>query len=221
MNLTGAFTEVIKFAGEPVSSSTQNQALSAILFLYRDVLSTPLPWLDGVERAKPSTHLPVVFTPQEVRSLLAHLSGTNWLMASLLYGSGLRPQECVTLRVKDTDFGYGQITVRDCKGAKDRVTLLPPRSPAHCRPTWPGLRPCTSTTSRVATGARACPTRWPASTRRPTASGAGSTPSPPPDSALTSRAAGRAGSTPLAARCRRPSRERPCFRSSLLLRKSV
>ena len=89
------------------------------------MLALPLPWLSGVERAKSPVRMPVVFTPAEVERLLAHLSGTNWLMASLLYGSGLRLQECVTLRVKDLDFGYRQISVRDGKGAKDRVTILP------------------------------------------------------------------------------------------------
>jgi integron integrase len=108
-----------------VSASTQNQALSALLFLYKDVLKISLPWLTEVERAPRSRHVPVVFSPEEVRSILAHLTGTTWLMASLLYGSGLRLRECCTLRVKDLDFNYLQITIRDGKGGKDRRTVLP------------------------------------------------------------------------------------------------
>lgn len=108
-----------------VAASTQNQALAAILFLYRDVLAQPLPWLLEVERAKGSARLPVVFTIAEVRQILDQLTGTKWLMASLLYGSGLRLSECLSLRVKDLDFGYRQLIVRDGKGGKDRVTVLP------------------------------------------------------------------------------------------------
>lgn len=107
-----------------VAASTQNQALSALLFLYRDVLKQPLGWLDDVERAKGSVRLPLVLTPDEVRSVLAFMEGTVWLMAGLLYGAGLRLMECVRLRVKDIDFGYKQIVVRDGKGNKDRVTML-------------------------------------------------------------------------------------------------
>ncbi|MBI4456107.1 MAG: phage integrase N-terminal SAM-like domain-containing protein [Acidobacteria bacterium] len=108
-----------------VAACTQNQALSALLFLYRDVLKRPLGWLDDVARAKSSVHLPVVLTRQEVQSVLAFMEGSAWLMASLLYGAGLRLMECVRLRVKDVDFGYNQILVRDGKGNKDRVTVLP------------------------------------------------------------------------------------------------
>jgi integron integrase len=108
-----------------VSASTQNQALSALLFLYREVLGTQLPFIDGIERAKRPVRIPVVLTREEIDSVLAHLSGTYHLMASLLYGSGLRLMECVRLRVKDIDFSYQQITVRDGKGQKDRRTVLP------------------------------------------------------------------------------------------------
>jgi integron integrase len=107
-----------------VSASTQNQALAALLFLYRHVLDVQLPWLDDVDRAKRPSRLPVVLTRKEAAAVLARLSGTNWLMASLLYGSGLRLRECLSLRVKDLDFEYRQISVRDGKGAKDRVTVL-------------------------------------------------------------------------------------------------
>jgi integron integrase len=108
-----------------VSASTQNQALSAILFLYRDVLEVELPWLQNVVRARRPARLPVVLTRDEVKSILAHLEGRNGLMAGLLYGAGLRLMECVRLRVKDVDFAQSQITVRDGKGAKDRITMLP------------------------------------------------------------------------------------------------
>jgi integron integrase len=108
-----------------VAASTQNQALSALLFLYKQVLKQEIGWLDGVERAKRPARLPVVLTRDEVRNIFAHLHGTPRLMAGLLYGSGLRLMECVRLRVKDIDFGYARITVRDGKGAKDRVTMLP------------------------------------------------------------------------------------------------
>jgi integron integrase len=108
-----------------VSASTQNQALSALLFLYREVLGSDLPFIDGIERAKRPAHIPVVLTRAEVEGVLTSLSGTHRLMASLLYGSGLRLMECVRLRVKDVDFGYRQITIRDGKGEKDRRAVLP------------------------------------------------------------------------------------------------
>ena len=108
-----------------VSASTQNQALSALLFLYREVLGISLPRVEGIERAKRPARVPTVLTREEVGRLLSHLKGTHRLMASLLYGAGLRLMECVRLRVKDLDFGYGQITVRDGKGEKDRRTILP------------------------------------------------------------------------------------------------
>ena len=108
-----------------VSASTQNQALAALLFLYGQVLGVRLPWMQGIERAKRPVRVPVVLTQAEVRALLSQLEGTKWLMASLLYGAGLRLRECLRLRVKDVDFGYRQIVVRDGKGGKDRVTMLP------------------------------------------------------------------------------------------------
>ena len=108
-----------------VAASTQNQALAALLFLYKEVLGQMLPWLDQVERAKRPARLPTVLSVAEVERLLAHMQGTKWLMASLLYGAGLRLRECLKLRVKDVDFDYRQILVRDAKGGKDRVTMLP------------------------------------------------------------------------------------------------
>ncbi len=108
-----------------VAAATQNQALSALLFLYKEVIGQPLPWLDELERAKRPARVPTVLTREEVQRLLANMRGSKWLMASLLYGAGLRLRECLKLRVKDVDFGYRQIVVRDGKGAKDRVTMLP------------------------------------------------------------------------------------------------
>ncbi len=108
-----------------VAASTQNQALSALLFLYKEVLRQEIGWLSNVQRAKRPARLPVVLTRDEVHKIFAHLHGMQRLMAGLLYGSGLRLMECVRLRVKDVDFGYLRITVRDGKGAKDRVTMLP------------------------------------------------------------------------------------------------
>lgn len=108
-----------------ISASTQTVALSALLFLYRDVLKRDLLYVANIERAKPARKLPVVFTRKEVQSVLARLDGTHHLIASLLYGSGLRLMEAVRLRVKDIDFERNEIMVREGKGAKDRVTMLP------------------------------------------------------------------------------------------------
>ena len=108
-----------------VAASTQSQAKSALLFLYREVLDNELPWLDNVERAKVPKRLPVVLTREEVMAVLTRLEGTHWLVASLLYGTGLRIMEALRLRVKDVEFSRKEILVRDGKGFKDRVTMLP------------------------------------------------------------------------------------------------
>jgi integron integrase len=107
-----------------VSASTQNQALNALLFLYRRVLEVELPWLDNVMRARKPARLPVVLTPEEIAAVFANLRGNYWLICSLLYGSGLRLMECLRLRVKDVDLQAHQLTVRSGKGQKDRVTVL-------------------------------------------------------------------------------------------------
>jgi integron integrase len=107
-----------------VAASTQNQAFSALLFLYRDVLGRELHGLDAL-RAKPSVRLPVVLSRDEVASVLRHLHGVDWLMMSLMYGAGLRLLECARLRVKDLDFQRGEITIHDGKGRKDRISVLP------------------------------------------------------------------------------------------------
>jgi integron integrase len=110
-----------------VAPSTQNQALAALLFLYREVLEKELPWMDGMVRAKRPAHVPVVLTSNEVRTLLAQLDGTRWLAASLLYATGMRLLEGLRLRVKDVDFERREITVRDGKGGRDRRTMLSER----------------------------------------------------------------------------------------------
>src|SRR5438034_11811780 len=110
-----------------VAASTQNQALSALLFLYQQFFERQLGRLDDVLRASRPARVPVVLTREEVRALLAHVAPTYRLIADLIYGSGLRLLEALRLRVKDVDFGYGRIIVRDGKGMKDRVTMLPGR----------------------------------------------------------------------------------------------
>lgn len=108
-----------------VAASTQNQALSALLFLYREVLGQELPWMENIRRAKKPERLPTVLSREEVGALLSEMSGVTWLMAALLYGAGLRLMECVRLRVQDVDFVRREITVRHGKGGKDRRTMLP------------------------------------------------------------------------------------------------
>lgn len=120
-----------------VSASTQTQALSALLFLYREVLGIDLPWMDGLVRAKPSQRVPMVLSVNEIHRLMASLEGMYSLMARLIYGSGMRLMECVRLRVKDVDFDRLEVTVREGKGRKDRVTMLPqslvPELQAHLK----------------------------------------------------------------------------------------
>ena len=108
-----------------VAASTQNQAKSALLFLYREVLKIELSWLDDIEKAKAPKRLPVVLTRAEVQALLSRLQGTHWLISNLLYGTGMRIMECLRLRVKDIEFSRKEILIRDGKGFKDRVTMLP------------------------------------------------------------------------------------------------
>ncbi len=119
-----AFLTHLAVAGK-VAASTQNQAKSALLFLYREVLEIELPWLDKVTQAKAPKRLPVVLTVAETRTVLSHLGGTHALIAGLLYGAGMRLMEAVRLRVKDIDFARHEILVREGKGGKNRVTMLP------------------------------------------------------------------------------------------------
>ncbi len=108
-----------------VSASTQNQARCALLFLYKEVLAIELPWLENMEQAKAPKRLPVVLNRDEIQAILSRLNGTHWLVASLLYGTGMRIMECLRLRVQDVDFKRREILIRDGKGFKDRVTMLP------------------------------------------------------------------------------------------------
>jgi len=122
-----AFLTYLAVVGK-VAASTQNQAKSALLFLYREVLEIDLPWLDNVERAKAPKRLPVVLTRDEVQAVLSRLIGTHRLIGGLLYGTGMRIMECLRLRVKDVEFSRREILIRDGKGFKDRVTMLPASS---------------------------------------------------------------------------------------------
>jgi site-specific recombinase XerD len=117
---------VSSLAARGVSASTQNQALSAILFLFAVVLGQRLGWMNEIVRAHRPARLPVVMSRDEVSSLLSQLRGPAWLMASLMYGAGLRLLECAELRVKDLNFDRGEVTIRDGKGGKDRVTCCQP-----------------------------------------------------------------------------------------------
>jgi integron integrase len=112
-------------ARDQVAPATQNQALAALLFLYREVLGVQLPWMEDIQRAKAPRRLPVVLTHDEVSRVLDAMMGRAWLMAALLYGTGMRLMECLRLRVKDVEFDKRTIVVRDGKGGKDRVTMLP------------------------------------------------------------------------------------------------
>jgi integron integrase len=108
-----------------VAAATQNQALAALLFLYREVLGVELPWLDNVVRAKKPRRLPTVMTPEEVRRLLEHVEGLHGFMARLMYGTGMRISECLAIRVKDVNLTRREIVVREAKGGRDRMTMLP------------------------------------------------------------------------------------------------
>ena len=116
---------VSHLAERGVSASTQNQALSAILFLFEVVIGRRLAWMDEIVRAQRPVRLPVVLSRSEVSALLSRLRGPAWLMASLMYGAGLRLLECAELRVKDINFDRSELTIRNGKGGKDRVTMLP------------------------------------------------------------------------------------------------
>ena len=180
-------TEVERFLSDlavrgQVAASTQNQALSALLFLYREVLSIDLPWLDNVVRAKQPQRLPTVLSQDEARRLLAAMDGRPWLIASLLYGTGMRLMECLRLRVKDIDFARHEITVREGKGGKVETGAMTRCVEAHrvrrVRRRQEADWRCVSGTnleSRLRPPRpRACRTRWHASIRVPRASSAGS-----------------------------------------------
>src|SRR2546430_458433 len=157
-----------------VAASTQNQALSALLFLYRQVLQVEMPWLDNVVRAKRSERLPVVLTREEVRAVIRELQGPPRLMAILLYGAGLRLLECARLRVKDVDFATNQIIVRAGKGDRDRVTMLPAVVRTDLVRHVEIVQRQHEADLRHGAGWVELPWRWPESTRTPAASGRGS-----------------------------------------------
>ena len=161
-----------------VSASTQNQALAALVFLYGQVLDAPALELEDLVRARVPTHLPVVLTQAETNALLARLTGESRLVASLLYGAGLRLLECLRLRVKDLDLERGEILVRDGKGRKDRVTMLPRSLAADLRAQLRGRVRCTRAISWRASVRSRYRMRWRESIPVRRTSGAGNGCSP-------------------------------------------
>ena len=157
-----------------VAAATQNQALSALLFLYKHVIGQSLPWLDEMVRAQRPVRLPVVLTEAEVRRLLEAMEGGARLMTALLYGSGLRQIECLSLRVKDLDFAYRQIIVRDGKGARDRATMLPENLVQPLQAHLGRVRLLHQRDRKEGYGRCGCRTRWRASIRAPRLNGRGS-----------------------------------------------
>jgi site-specific recombinase XerC len=189
-----------------VSASTQNQALNAVLFLYRQVLRKDIGYVNGVVRANRPKRLPTVLTREEVRSIFRNLGGLEWIMAMLLYGAGLRLMECLQLRVKDVDFSKTEIRVRSGKGDKDRVTMLPG---AVKEPLLTHLQKSNDNTRKMFKRvwvASPCPTRWNANIQTQGKSGAGSGYFPHP--AITpNESLGRNGGTIFTKRyCRRQSK---------------
>ena len=156
-----------------VAASTQSQALGAILFLYQQVLKQDIGWIDEVVRAKQPHRVPVVLTQDEVAAVLRHLPGTTWIMATLLYGAGLRLMECIRLRVKDVDFSYNQIVVRDGKGHKDRVTMPPQHVKAPLQRHLRNVKNSMSRICRRVLDTSTCRMRWSANTPTPITSGCG------------------------------------------------
>ncbi len=150
-----------------VSASTQNQALAAILFLYRVVLEDPLPWLGELVRARKSVRVPVVLTPAEARAVIDAVEGVSQLVAKLLYGSGLRLLESLRLRVKDVDFARHELLVRDPKGRRDRVTTLPQTVESELHIHLEGTRLLHQSDLRMGYGSVALPRRSIASFEMP------------------------------------------------------
>ncbi len=192
-----------------VAVSTQRQAMSAILFLYRHVLKTNFEWLDDVVRARQPRRLPNVLSREEVAAVLSRLEGIPQLVVLLLYGTGMRILECLRLRVQDIDFDLGHITIRRPKGGRDRVTMLPESTRDRLqRP--PDQRSALSTnrTSRKASATSTCRTPSPASIPTPTATGNGSTSSRPPAAASIRAPASIAATTSTSRSSERPSTPR-------------
>jgi len=204
-----------------VAASTQNQALSALLFLYREVLRQELDYTIDSVRAKPSHHLPEVLTKDEARQVIAQLSGIYQLQAKLLYGSGLRLLECLRLRVKDLDFERRAIIVRDTKGNQDRVTTsrrpCPTASLNRSRSTCCASSACTRRIWPKVTVPSTSPMRWIGNTPMRPANGSGSTSSPPSNSHRTHAPARRAAITSTKVVCNAPSGRRhvpPAWKSA-------
>jgi integrase len=189
-----------------VAASTQQQATAALIFLYRDLLNIELPWLNHIERAKKTQRLPVVFTKDEAQAVLRHLSGRKWLMASLLYGAGLRLMECLRRRVKDIDFAYRQIIVRDGKGAKDRVTLLPDSPVEPLKHQIARVQAVHEIDLREGFGSVYFPMRSKENIPAQANPSFGSMFSPQASVALIREAARCGGTTPQNRRCKKPSR---------------
>jgi site-specific recombinase XerD len=156
-----------------VAASTQSQALSAIVFLYQQVLNQDIGGFDKVVRAKQPHRVPVVLTQDEVTAVLRHLSGTSWMMATLLYGAGLRLMECLRLRVKDVDFPSNQIVVRDGKGHQDRVTMLPQQVKAPIQRHLHDVQQLHGQDLQAGGGTSTCHMRWSANTPMPVMRGCG------------------------------------------------
>jgi site-specific recombinase XerD len=176
-------------ADRAVAAATQNQPLSALLYLYREVLGVELSYVESIERAKRPARVPVVLIREEANSILSHMHGTYRLMARLLYGSGQRLMECVRLRIKDVDFGYRQVTVRAARCSQSR-------SSSSSDATSRAFAYCTRMTCCSATGASTCPTLWSGSIRTPPQSGSGSGSSPPAGYRRTRAPARCAATTP-------------------------
>ncbi len=183
-----------------VAASTQNQALSALLFLYRKALEQELPWLEDVVRARRPERLPVVLTREEVRAVIRELDGPTQLLALPLYGAGLRVLEAARLRVKDIDFARNEIVVCGGKGDRDRVTMLPAVVKSDLAKHVEVVAPSTKRICGRGRAGWSCRGRWRASTRTPAARGAGSGSSWPPAS-ISIATPGSAGATTCTSPC--------------------
>lgn len=194
-----------------VAASTQNQALSALLFLYREVLGIELPWMDDIRRAKRPERVPVVLTRDEVQRVFEQLSGVHWLVCGLLYGSGLRLLEALRLRVLDLDLTRLELTVRQGKGGKDRRTMLAQPMVEPCSCIWQQCVSCTSANLGWVRGGCCCRMCLPARVPRLPPSGAGSSCSPPVSVHRT-----RAAGTSAGIICTSPGCRRRCVRLSFV-----
>jgi integrase len=191
-----------------VSSSTHNQALSALLFLYREVLGIELPWMTELQRPAYARRIPTVLTKDEVRALLQEMQDPIALVARLLYGTGMRLMEAMRLRVKDVDFDRSVIVVREAEGNKDRVVMLPKALVLPCGLRWPSRAARGRRTAPAAGAAWTSRTRWKANTPRSARPGAGSGSSRPPRWPPIHTAAKSAGTTCSKNACNAPSSQR-------------